>query len=475
MATRTLPLDSADAAAPTPVGATVARLRRGFADGRTRDLRHRQAQLRALDLMLAEQERAILDALRQDLGKGEGESLSSELIFVRGEIRHALKHLRRWAAPERVRTPVHLQPARSRIRREPLGVVLVIGAWNLPIPVLLGPAIAALAAGNAVVLKPSELAAATSALIAREVPRYLDRDTVAVVEGGAEVTATLLEQDIDKIFFTGGERVGRIVAEAAGQRVIPVTLELGGKSPAILLPDADLEVSARRLAWAKWMNAGQVCVAPDYVLAPEAKVDELVAALTRSLARFYGADPAASPDYARIVNDAHYDRLVATLAGSGGRVVHGGGADRTTRYIAPTIVVAPNLGSRLMREEIFGPILPIVPVRDAEEAVAFVNARPRPLVVHAFGRDRRALDRIERTTSSGAFLVNDATISHSVPDLPFGGVGASGYGSYHGRAGFDTFSHARAIFRRSTLFDSALRYPPYTPARIRLVRRMLGL
>lgn len=453
----------------------LAPLRRAFAAGVTRPLAWRKAQLRGLERMLAVHEREFLDALRADLGKGEAEALTTELAFVRAEAKHMAASLARWTAAERVGTPWFLQPARSRIVREPLGMVLVIGAWNMPVPVLLGPAVAALAAGNAVVLKPSELAPATSALVARLVPAYLDRQAVTVIEGGVPETTALLDQPFDHIFYTGNGRVGRIVAAAAARNLTPVTLELGGKSPAYVHRSADIAVTARRLAWAKWMNAGQVCVSPDHVLVDEAIKAELVDALAAELQRFYGEDASRSPDYGRIVNARHHDRLVGLLREGGGRVVHGGGHDCDGLYLEPTIVLDPDPSSALMQEEIFGPILPVLGVRSADEAIDRVVAGAKPLALHVFARDRTVATAFETRTSSGALLVNDAIVNHRAPALPFGGVGESGYGAYHGRFGFETFSHRKAVFRRPFLLDAALRYPPYTPAKLRAVRRLLGL
>ena len=445
-----------------------------FAQGRTRPLTWRMFQLEAIDRMLVAEEAAFLAALRSDLGKGSAEALTTEIAFVRAEVAHMRKSLSRWTERERVGTPWLLKPGRSYIVREPLGVVLVIGSWNLPVPVLLGPVVAAIAAGNAVAMKPSELAPATSALIAKLVPRYLDPTAIAVVEGGVEETTALLGRRWAHIFYTGGATVGRIVAAAAARHLTPVTLELGGKSPAYVADDADLTVTARRLAWAKWMNAGQVCVSPDYVLADENIVRPLVTALKCALYEFYGDDPQRSGDYGRIVSQRHHDRLTGLLAGHGGDLVHGGQSDRDDRYMAPAIVVEPDPESPLMREEIFGPILPIVPVSGEAAAVAAVNAGPKPLTLHVFSRDAATFERFERETSSGALIGNDAIVNHRVHGLPFGGVGDSGYGAYHGRAGFETFSHRKAVMRRPTILDTALRYPPFTPARLKALRRFTG-
>lgn len=452
----------------------VRRMRLGFESGTTRPLAWRRAQLQGILRFTIEHEAALYAALFSDLGKGEGEALTSEIAFVRAEIRHSLMHLRRWTRDERQSVPFFLRPGRSYVRREPLGVVLVIGAWNLPVPVLLGPAIAAIAAGNAVVMKPSELAPATAQLIADVLPGYIDTTTIEVVTGGVEETTALLAERFDHVFYTGNGRVGRIVAAAAARHLTPVTLELGGRNPVIVDGSADIDVTARRIAWAKWMNAGQVCVAPDHLLVLHDAVPALVDALRRALQQFYGNHPQGHPDYGRIVNDTHYQRIVQLLNDHGGEVAAGGAPDRGARFVAPTIIVDPDPASALMQDEIFGPILPIVPVNDIANAIDLIKAGPKPLVIHAFTSDGAVADRIEAETSSGAFIVNDAIVNHRIPGLPFGGVGESGMGAYHGRAGFETFSHRKAVLRRPTWLDHPLRYPPFTPARIRAIRRLIG-
>ncbi len=452
-----------------------AALAESYASGSTRPLDWRIAQLRGVDAMLVDNERQFLDALKADLGKGDAEGLTTEIAFVRAEVAHMIRNLPKWTRREKVHTPWLLWPGRSSIIREPLGVLLVIGSWNMPIPVLLGPVVAALAAGNAVAMKPSELAPATSALIAELVPHYLDPRAVAVVEGGIAETTALLAERWDHIFYTGSGSVGRIVAAAAAQHLTPVTLELGGKSPAYVAADADLTVTARRLAWAKWMNAGQVCVSPDFLLADAAIVAPLVEALKVALGNFYGNSPSTSADYGRIVNHRHFDRVVGLMARHGGHVALGGDYDRATRYIDPTIVVDPDANSALMQEEIFGPVLPVVTVSGSDAAIAHINRGPKPLALHVFSSRPSTVGRFERETSSGALVGNDAIVNHRIHGLPFGGVGDSGHGAYHGRAGFETFSHRKAVFRRSTWLDAALRYPPHTPARLKALRRLSGV
>jgi aldehyde dehydrogenase (NAD+) len=452
----------------------VGSVRQAFESGFTRDLKWRRAQLSAVKAMLIDNEAAFFEALHSDLGKGAGEALTSELAFVVAEIDHMLAHLAKWAAPERVSTPLMLWPGRSSIVREALGVVLVLGAWNLPVPVLLGPTVAAIAAGNAVVLKPSELAPATSALIFRLIPHYLDTRAIVVVEGGISETTALLRERFDHIFYTGNGRVGRIVAHAAADHLTPVTLELGGKNPVVVDRTADLPVTARRLAWAKWMNAGQVCVSPDYILADRAIMPALTDALVLALREFYGERTIESEDYGRIVNVRHHDRLMSLLTGHGGNIIHGGGGDRESLFIEPTIVIDPPLTSPMMSDEIFGPILPIIAFDTLGQAIEVIRARPKPLVVHVFTAQASTIAAVNSQTSSGALLANDAIVNHRIPGLPFGGVGESGSGAYHGRAGFETFSHRKAVLKRPTRFDNALRYPPFTARKLRLLRRLIG-
>jgi aldehyde dehydrogenase (NAD+) len=451
--------------------ALVARLRATFAGGKTRPLAWRREQLQAMRKMLTEREPELLEALAADLGKPRLEAWATDIGFVISEIDHTLKHLRRWTRPTRVRTPLVTKPARARLVPEPLGVVLVIAPWNYPVQLALAPMVGAIAAGNAVVLKPSEIAPHTSGALAHFLPEYLDPDAIAVVEGAIAETKALLAERFDHIFYTGNGRVGRVVMEAASHHLTPVTLELGGKSPAIVDGSANLDVAARRIAWGKFLNAGQTCIAPDYVLVARDKEDQLVELIRRAIFDFYGNDPKTSPDYARIVSDNQFKRL-SGLLGSG-TVAVGGEQDKGTRYIAPTVLrdIAPDAPA--MQEEIFGPLLPVIPVDNADEAIAFVNAKDKPLALYVFAGDRAVADRVVESTSSGGVCVN-ATLYHvTVPGLPFGGVGESGVGAYHGKASFDVFSHAKPVLKKSTRPDPDLAYPPYTDKKERLMRRFL--
>jgi aldehyde dehydrogenase (NAD+) len=451
--------------------AIVETLRATFRSGRTRPLDWRRGQLRGLRRMLVEREAELVEALRQDLGKPALESFVTEIGLVRGEIDHALRHLRRWARGTRVRVPLALQPASARIVPQPLGVVLVIAPWNYPLQLLLAPLCGALAAGNCVLLKPSELAPATSRAIARLLPAYLDSDAVAVAEGDATVAAALLEQRYEHVFFTGGARVARIVAAAAARHLTPVTLELGGKSPAIV-SDGDLAAIARRIVHGKFLNAGQTCVAPDHVLVVDSAADELLRCLRQAIAEFFGNDPAASADYGRIVDDRHFDRLVATLEAAD--VVVGGAHDRSHRYIAPTVVLEPAADSALLDEEIFGPILPVIRVPDVAAAITMIAAREPPLAAYVFTQRAEVRRAVEQGVRAGAIGVNACAAHLAVPGLPFGGVGESGAGSYHGKHSFDTFSQPRPVFSKGTLVDTLrFAYPPYSRFKAALLRRLL--
>jgi aldehyde dehydrogenase (NAD+) len=371
----------------------------------------------------------------------------------------------------RARMPLAQWPGRAAVHPEPHGVALVIAPWNYPIHLLLLPIVSAIAAGNAVVGKPSEVAARTSATLARVVPKYLDPESVAIVEGGVGETQALLAEPFDYIFFTGTRRVGRIVMEAAAEHLTLVTLELGGKCSAIVDESPNVEVAARRIAFGKFLNAGQTCVAPDYVLVARTREAEFVQQLGRAVSEFYSTDPAASPDYARIVNDAHFQRLERLLSGS--TLAIGGETNAADRYIAPTVLrdVAPD--AVIMTEEIFGPILPVLTITDVGDAIRFINGQDRPHAVYIFAESRDVQQRVLERTSSGGVCVNATVLHVAVPTLPFGGVGASGMGAYHGKAGFDTFSHRKSVLTKPTRIDLKLSYPPYTKTKERLIRRFL--
>ncbi|MER2133632.1 MAG: aldehyde dehydrogenase family protein [Arthrobacter sp.] len=453
------------------IPAQVAAVRKVYESGRTRPLAWRKEQLKSLMRMLSEREKEFAAALREDLGKNPLEAYLTEISITRAEAGHALKHLTDWTRSTKVPVPLGLQPASARIEPQPLGVVLIIAPWNYPVQLLLAPLIGALAAGNAAVLKPSELAPATSAAVARILPEYLDPEAVVVVEGAQEASQALLAQQFDHIFYTGGERVGKIVMRAAAEHLTPVTLELGGKSPAVVV-DGNLTAVARRLAYGKLINAGQTCVAPDYVLVTEEAAPKLLKALGKVLREFVGKDPSRSANYGRIVNEGHFDRLAGYLAD--GTVVSGGRSSREDLYIEPTVLTDVSLDAPVMQEEIFGPILPVVTVRDLDQAMEIINARPAPLASYLFTSSAEQQRRFEQGVRAGSVNHNAAIVQLAVPDLPFGGAGASGMGAYHGKHSFDTFSQARPVFSKSTLLDTLrVAYPPYNGFKARILRRLL--
>lgn len=451
-----------------PTKEILARLQQTFQQGRTLELPWRRRQLEQVRAFLQEHRHDLAAALAQDLGKSAFEAHLTETSFVLEEIAVALANLRRWRRPRRVSVPLTVRPGRGEILACPYGTALILSPWNYPIQLALVPLVSAVAAGNCVMLKPSELAPACMALLAASLPRYLDPDAVAVVAGGPDVAAELTRLPVNTIFFTGSPAVGRKVMSAAAANLTPVTLELGGKSPCLVDHTASLAVTARRIVWGKFLNAGQTCVAPDYVLVDRRLEEPLIRACADAVRTGFGDDPQSSPDYGRIVNERHLSRLVSML--EGGTVVTGGQSDSADRYLAPTILRDVSPDSAVMQEEIFGPILPILPVDTLEEAIEFVNQRPSPLALYLFSNSREARERVLRRTRSGGVCINNVIVHLMPPKLPFGGVGESGMGSCHGRAGFEAFTHRRSVLVQGTRFDSALRYPPYRE----WVKRLLG-
>jgi aldehyde dehydrogenase (NAD+) len=446
-------------------------LRQTFDRGVTRPLAWRRVQLQALIRMFEENEDAIVKATATDLGKPPMEALLTEVSTTRGDAEDALKSLEGWTAPRKVSSPLLTQPGKSEIHLDPLGVVLIIAPWNYPFILALQPLVGAIAAGNCVVVKPSEVTPTCSAVMADLIPKYLDNDCIRVVEGAVPETTALLEQRFDHIFYTGNGTVGRIVMKAAAQHLTPVTLELGGKSPCIVDADCDLDTAVARIAWGKFFNAGQTCVAPDYVLVhadvEQAFLDKIAAKITE----FYGEDPAGSADYGRIVNDKHHARVSRLL--EGGRAVIGGQTDAADRYIAPTILTDVDLQSATMTEEIFGPVLPVVAVADMDRAIAFVNARPKPLALYLFSTDDDSVQQVLTRTSSGGATINHTWLHLANPNLPFGGVGESGMGAYHGQTSFDTFSHHKSVLTKPAGLDVPLLYPPHSRWKKEIVKRFV--
>jgi acyl-CoA reductase-like NAD-dependent aldehyde dehydrogenase len=449
----------------------IAEQRAHFASGITKPAAYRRNQLLALKQAINDRRPAILTALAHDLRKPELESYIAELRAVLWEINHALNNLSQWVNPQSVNSGLLTFPATGAIYPEPLGVVLIISAWNYPFTLALLPLVGAIAAGNCAIIKPSESAPATSRLLAELVAATFPAGEIAVVEGDATVCRQLLAEKFDYLFFTGGAKIGREVMAAAATHLTPVTLELGGKSPCIVEPDIDLAETAKRIAWGKCLNAGQTCLAPDYLLVHEKVGQKLIAEIGQALQSFYGDDIAASADYGRIINEQHFCRLKRLL--NMGEIIFGGQTNPLDRFIAPTLMANVPPESELMQDEIFGPLLPVVEYRELGEAIAFINGRPKPLALYLFTKSRAQQERIIHGTSSGGICINDTIFQVCSMDLPVGGVGESGMGRYRGKASFQTFSHYKSVLRRSFRCENSLRYPPYA-AKAGWIKRFLG-
>lgn len=448
----------------------IARQRQYFETGATRSVAWRIEQLRKLKEAIKAHEAELLAALKTDLGKSAFEAYTSEVGFTCDEINHAVRHVETWARPMRVSTPLLHQPGSSRIIPQPKGVSLIIGPWNYPFQLLFSPLVGSIAAGNTAVLKASEIAPATAAAIAALIKATFSPEFCAVVEGGVPETTELLKERFDHIFFTGSIPVGRIIMRAAAEHLTPVTLELGGKSPCFVDKDIDVKVTARRIVWGKFYNAGQTCVAPDYLLVHEAVKAPLLVAMKACVSEFFGENPQASPDYGRIVSERHFDRLKSFVTGD---VVIGGDADRATRYLAPTVIDNATMADKVMEDEIFGPVLPILSYKTLDEAIRIAKERPNPLACYVFTNDRNVEDRVVTEVPFGGGCVNNALIHLANPNMPFGGIGQSGMGGYHGKDSFDVFSHRKSVTKTPMAIDIKLKYPPYKN-RLGLIRRLMG-
>jgi len=453
------------------ISSIVQQSRQAFDSGITRPLAWRKAQLETMITMLEKHQDELSAALKVDLGRGVEEAWLYDIGFTITEVKLMLKNLKKWTAPRKVPTPMVTKPASSMRVPQPLGVVCVIAPWNYPVQLLLIPAAGAIAAGNAVVMKPSEVSSETSRVLAKIVPQYFTDKAVAIVEGGVQETTELLKQKFDHIFYTGNGAVGRVVMRAAAENLTPVTLELGGKSPTIVDASANIAVAARRIAWAKYVNAGQTCVAPDYVLAHKSIANELVEAIRTSITEFYGEDPHASKDYSRVISPKHFSRLTSLI--SSGKVAIGGQSEQAERYIAPTVLVDVDQNSAVMQEEIFGPILPVLEVGSIDEAIGFVNSRPHPLALYVFAQDNSVNEKVVAETTSGGVTVNGTIMHMTGPYLPFGGIGESGMGAYHGQSGVDVFQHLKPVLKRSTMLDAPLAYPPYTKRKFSILKKFI--
>jgi len=430
-----------------------------FREGHTKSYDFRIDRLRKLEEVIKTNEEAIIEALQKDFRKSPFETYATEIGFVLGEIAHARSNLASWMSPKKVGGSLLNFPSGSYIYSEPYGVCLVMGAWNYPLQLTLGPLVGAIAAGNCAIVKPSELAANISSLMAKMINENFDEVHVKVIEGGKEVATNLLAENLDYIFFTGSVRVGKIVMQAAAQHLTPVTLELGGKSPAVIDETADIELAAKRIAWGKFLNGGQTCVAPDYLLVHQSVKPRFVRLFKENIKEMYGENPQQSPDYPRIINNDHYNRLKSYLAQ--GRVLTGGDTQDDERYIAPTALDEVDWSDPIMQEEIFGPILPIIEYENMDEAVAYIHRHPKPLALYMFSENSDNQQFITENVSFGGGCIND-TVAHLVnTNMPFGGVGDSGIGSYHGRSSFQTFSHQKSVMKKATWLDVPLRYAPY--------------
>ncbi|MDD5896888.1 MAG: aldehyde dehydrogenase [Clostridia bacterium] len=448
----------------------VARQRDFFGTQATKPYDFRIKQLQKLSVWMDENEQAVLEALQSDLGKCAYEAYLTELAMVKQELRDAMRHLKGWMKPRRARTAVGQLPGTCRVYSEPYGVTLIMSPWNYPFQLTVAPLIGAVSAGNCAVIKPSAYSAATSALLKRMTGELFEPEYIACVEGGRQENAALLHQRFDYIFFTGSPGVGRLVMEKASAHLTPVSLELGGKSPVIVDETADIALAARRIAWGKWLNAGQTCVAPDYVLVHQRCEEALVEALIQQIRAMYTSAPLANPDYPQIINQRHFERLAGLM--QSGVIAHGGQLDPASRRIAPTLLTDVDWDSPVMQEEIFGPLLPILPYHRLEEALDRIRQRPKPLALYLFTRSKAVEARVLREVSFGGGCVNDTVLHLATSHMPFGGVGESGMGGYHGRYSFETFSHFKSVLKRWAKPDVSLRYAPYD-GKMKLLKKLM--
>ncbi|XP_061346796.1 aldehyde dehydrogenase family 3 member H1-like [Gastrolobium bilobum] len=450
-------------------------LRKSFDSGKTKTYEWRVSQLEGIAKMLEEKEKEISEALDKDLSKPGVEAFITEISQAKSSCSEALQELKHWMKPEKVKTSITTYPSSAEIVPEPLGVVLVISTWNFPFLLSMDPVIGAISAGNAVVLKPSEIAPATSSLLANLIENYLDNSAVRVVEGAIPETTALLEQKWDKILYTGSARVGRIVMTAAAKHLTPVILELGGKCPAVVDSDVNLQVTARRIISGKWAcNSGQACISVDYIITRKEFAPALINALKEELEQFFGKDPMESKDMSRIVSPTQFARLVRLLDEVSDKIVLGGQRDEKKLKIAPTIVLDVPEDAMVMQEEIFGPIMPIITVDNIEDSFSIIKSKPKPLAAYLFTNNEQLKKDYVDKISSGGMLINDTIIHVGTRGLPFGGVEESGMGSYHGKFSFDGFSHKKSVLYRSFDADSSLRYPPYTPEKEKLLKALIS-
>merc|ERR1719483_71037 len=451
--------------------------RSAFDTGKTKNVEWRIEQIKAFDRMLVENESTFVAALKTDLNKPLQESIMTEIDFLRNDVIAILRNINTWTKDQQCESTPTSALDSAFIHPEPYGVALVIGAWNYPLQLCLAPVLPAIAAGNCVVIKPSEISQATAQAMADLIPQYLDKDCVKVVCGGVAETTELLKEKFDYIFYTGSTQVGRIIGTAAAAQLTPCTLELGGKSPTYIDASGDLELKVKRLIWGKCNNSGQICVAPDYVLCTKEVAEKMIPIIKRVMLEFYGDTPELSPDYCRIVSARHFSRLVAMLSTTKGFTAIGGASSQETRFMELTVLTGVGMDDSTMQEEIFGPILPIIAVESPEEAIKLINSRPKPLAMYIFSESKEVQAKFLNETSSGGVLFNDTLMHLTLEQLPFGGVGESGMGNYHGKFGFDTFTHYKPVMKRTLgWLGEALggfRYPPYDEKAIKTIRNIL--
>jgi aldehyde dehydrogenase (NAD+) len=454
----------------TTISEIVKSQRAFYATGCTKEIPFRIASLKKLDGWLRAHQEEIFEALKQDLNKPAFEAYATEAGFVLDELKIALKHIKKWSKPTRVASNMKSFPASGRIYPEPYGIALIMSPWNYPFGLTLAPLIAAVAAGNCAIVKPSAYSPATSSLVAKLCHEVFDVGHVAVVEGGRNENRALLDERYDLIFFTGSTTVGKTVMQAAAQHLTPVVLELGGKSPCIVDETANLKLAARRILWGKLVNAGQTCVAPDYLLVHESVKQVLIEEMKSAVRKMFGEQPCENPDFPRIINEKHFNRLLGLIEGE--TIVFGGGSNSATLQIEPTLLDEVSWDAPIMGEEIFGPVLPILTFSNLEDVIKIISRKPKPLAAYLFTSCRKTERYFLRNLSFGGGCINDTVMHLSVSELPFGGVGDSGTGSYHGKAGFDAFSHHKSVLRKSTLIDVPLRYPPYTEKGLKFLMKM---
>ncbi|MBY0121440.1 aldehyde dehydrogenase [Bacillus sp. S/N-304-OC-R1] len=435
----------------------IEKQQRFFKTDQTKDVGFRIEVLTKLRNAIKNYERDLMIALKADLNKSEFDAYTTEIGVMLEETKNALKHLRKWAKPEKVKTPITHIGSTSYIYSEPYGVALIISPWNYPFQLAIAPLIGAIAAGNCAIIKPSELTPVTSQLLAKLIAEIFPEEYVAVVQGGVETSQALLSEKVDYIFFTGSVPVGKVIMEAAAKNLTPITLELGGKSPCIVYKDANIKLAAKRIAWGKFINAGQTCIAPDYLYVHNDIKKEFLSHLQESITELYGQNPLNNQDFTRIVNEKHFNRLSSFL--SNGEIVIGGSTNKDSLMIEPTILTKITWNDPIMKDEIFGPILPVMEFKELSEVIDGIHNHPHPLSLYLFTEDEKIQQEVLNRVSFGGGCINDTVYHFASPYLPFGGVKSSGIGAYHGKGSFDTFSHKKSVLKQTTLFDIPFRYP----------------